>query len=282
MSNISVESREKTFDDKTTINIRRISLKIVADKPFTFNVSAAIDVNGSPLIGLYLVVFAKADSGEFQVDVSGTDAKVFETKNAEHFGGNNVLNHVHQMLGEVVAYGVFVNKIHDALDALLTKHRGRFEDQEVADRLGIKIGDIPPGVVSRWWMYQHQAHYKRPGLVKAMIFSAADDLHELKKVPNSRNVRIYLGSGNLTTITKYLKEWELKSGIATSKYLHLKDQDVFEILDEMYVEHVKSDRVRGDDKISQRSLGRRLDGNENMRKMKSLIEAWKKDRGVIL
>ena len=131
-------------------------------------------------------------------------------------------------------------------------------------------------------MYQHQAHYKRPGLVKAMIFRTADNLHELKKVPNSRNVRIDLGSGNLTTITKYLKEWELKSGIATSKYLHLKDQDVFEILDEMYVEHVKSDRVRGDDKISQRSLGRRLDGNENMRKMKSLIEAWKKDRGVIL
>lgn len=70
---------------------------------------------------------------------------------------------------------------------------------------------------------------KNTRLEKADIFKVADSLFQNGEAPTAKKIRSYLGSGSLTTITKYLNDWkqiprsveldfnELVSGIPNDK-----------------------------------------------------------------
>ena len=100
---------------------------------------------------------------------------------------------------------------------------------------------------------------------KDLIFAIANEMHANGLVPTSEEILKKLGHGGLSTITKYLKLWKAETGNSISTLIFHKEEDVFPVLDKM---------KRDGEFIGTKSLGRKLN-SKNMRKMKSLVEAWK-------
>lgn len=49
---------------------------------------------------------------------------------------------------------------------------------------------------------------KNTRLIKTDVFKAADSLLQKGEAPTAKKIRNFLGSGSLTTITKYLNDWK--------------------------------------------------------------------------
>lgn len=265
---IPVNSHEQKIGDNS-VGLRRIYLFFREDH--TLLIYAGVDFNDSPMAGTHGGIF-EMNAREPGLNTTGYDE--FKTKNAERLTDSDIKDIEEALLNVCREFESKIMQIYEAAEALLAKNRDTFEVSDVAEKLAMNPDDIPNGLLSRWWVeqFKNPKNRKKPGLVKAMVSRTADSLVARGKTPNATNVRVELGKGDRTTITKYLNEWKAKTGKSTSKYEKRKEYseaDAFAALDKM---------LEAGEKINPKRLGEVLveGGSTHHTKINAFILNWKK------